>query len=230
MARVTKFNATTLADALLNETSLFWDSSQPGSGLVANSFFLDTSTNAIYQNTGTEGSPTWTKRVGGESAEQSSTPNAGDSAGSTINNIRWYGNRITLPTTEAFYIITAVEWKNGDTVSGTVVAGVDIVDADTPVQDETQTVAVSDQITQSGTNAVQKTSNITTFQVLPAGAKVMGWVNVSDAAAKIMFEVLTAGNTYKTETHTATPKLHNNDVWVSHASKSYLKIYFKGYL
>ena len=64
MVRVTKFNKTNLSDALFNETSLFWDTSNPSSGLPANAFFLNTTENTLLQNTGTEGTPVWTLRSG----------------------------------------------------------------------------------------------------------------------------------------------------------------------
>ena len=73
----------------------------------------------------------------------------------------------TLPSTEKFYIITGIEWKNGGTVAGNVVCGVDLVDANPPTLAGTVNVAVGTQIAQSGTSAVHSSCGRCTSRKRP---------------------------------------------------------------
>jgi len=65
MVQETKWNTTSISDARLNEQTMFWGTTDPTSGLPTNALYLNTTTNTLKQNTGTEGSPTWTVRIGG---------------------------------------------------------------------------------------------------------------------------------------------------------------------
>jgi hypothetical protein len=67
-----------------------------------------------------------------ESAEASSTPVAGATLTALGSGVRVFAF-FTLPTTEKWYVITGIEWKNGGTVNGNVWCGVERVDANPPV-------------------------------------------------------------------------------------------------
>lgn len=63
MAQVTKWNASQITDTRLNQQTIFWDTTNPVSGVPASAFFLNISTGILYRNTGSEGTPTWTKVI-----------------------------------------------------------------------------------------------------------------------------------------------------------------------
>lgn len=65
MVQETKWSASSITDARLNQQTLFWGTTQPASGLLADTFWFDTNGGELFQNTGTEGSPTWTSRIKG---------------------------------------------------------------------------------------------------------------------------------------------------------------------
>jgi hypothetical protein len=53
-----------LTDDLLNQRTIGWGTSFPSSW-YAGSFFIRTDESKLYQNTGTENSPTWNSVIGG---------------------------------------------------------------------------------------------------------------------------------------------------------------------
>jgi len=61
MAQTAKIQNQAISDLILNERTFGWDTSFP-STFPANGFFIRTDTNTAYQNTGTEGTPVFTKR------------------------------------------------------------------------------------------------------------------------------------------------------------------------
>lgn len=62
MVQTTKWSASVISDLRLNEQTMFWGTTDPTSGLPVNAWFFNTNEKKIKQNTGTEGSPTWTTR------------------------------------------------------------------------------------------------------------------------------------------------------------------------
>lgn len=65
MTQLTDFDDTALTDAILNERTLKWgNTAQRPTNAAPDSFYLDTDTAELLQNTGTQGSPIWTLRVG----------------------------------------------------------------------------------------------------------------------------------------------------------------------
>ena len=63
MVQETKWGASAISDARLNEQTIFWGATNPTSGLPANAYYLNTTTGVLAQNTGTEASPIWTSRI-----------------------------------------------------------------------------------------------------------------------------------------------------------------------
>lgn len=76
MAQTAKFDDTALTDTILNERTFGWDTAFP-STYPANGWFIRTDTNVLYQNTGTEGTPTWTQRGGLTAHEHSGAGDGG---------------------------------------------------------------------------------------------------------------------------------------------------------
>jgi len=201
----------------------------------ANGLFLLTATDGSnepgwYENTNTKASPTFTKRTGfGLGTEQSSTPITDDTQVGGNNNFRHYSEVITFPTTEEFYIITGIEWKNGLTVAGNVLCGVDYVDTIPAVSVNVIAVAITSSIAQSGVSSIQRNSVIRNYQLIPGGAKVSAWINMSSSSGLVRRRTRTSGNVRKTETFTTTPAVIDTGAWTASVIDMYLKIYFKGY-
>jgi hypothetical protein len=61
MPENTKWSDEAISDSKLNARTFGWDTSFP-STWPANGWFFRTDTNKMYQNTGSEGTPTWTLR------------------------------------------------------------------------------------------------------------------------------------------------------------------------
>ena len=176
----------------------------------------------------TDGGTTWVV-VTGPVAEASSTPITSGTNSAGFNNRRSYGNRVTLPTTEDFYIISGLEWWNNSTVNGNIICGVDLVDADPPVSANTMMASYSSSVAQSGASQSQRNSSITNLMVLPGGAKVMAWINCSSATATLDCVSIGSQNIYKVETYTANPSVVNTTAWTATTLMIKLKIYYVGY-
>ena len=62
MAQTTAIGDQAITPTLLNERTIGWDTSFP-STYPANGWFYRTDLSNLYQNTGSEGTPTWTLRA-----------------------------------------------------------------------------------------------------------------------------------------------------------------------
>src|SRR3990167_8282998 len=92
-----------------------------------------------------------------ETTEQNTTPISDNADFTVVAGTRYYAF-FTFPTTEKFYIITEIEWKNGATAAGNVICGVDIIDADPPTIASTPLAALAAQVAQSGASSIQSSS------------------------------------------------------------------------
>lgn len=163
------------------------------------------------------------------SAEASTTPVADDSenAGSVQTGKRYAF--FTLPTTEKYYKITGIEWKNGTVVGGNVFAGVEYVDASPPVLANTLRAASMQPIAQSGTNAVQRGSVISS-EIIASGT-TLGVYFISDSAtAKFRFLANQSSSNRLKAAVSGTVDYSNGDstAWTSNGSPFYLKVYYRG--
>jgi len=131
-----------------------------------------------------------------------------------------------LPTTENFYIITGIEWKNGTAVAGNVQCGVDIVDASPPSIAGVVTVAVGRQIAQSGTSSVQRNSTIQSA-LIPSGTRIAGWIATDSNTAAFRRLVDSSVNRYKAITFGNQPIINNNVAWTANTNHMYIKVYYK---
>lgn len=118
-----------------------------------------------------------------ETSEDNSTPIT-DNADFTVTAGTRYYAFLTIPSTYKFYEITGIEWKNGATVAGNVICGIDLVNANPPTIASTPLACLGVQIAQSGTSVVQRNSLITngTFR---AGSIIGVWVSCSSGTATL---------------------------------------------
>ncbi len=159
-----------------------------------------------------------------ESAELTNTP-VTDNSQSGQNN-RFY-NFITMPSTTEFYVVTKMEWKNGDTASGTVVMGIDLVNANPPTINGSVLLGHTGPIAQSGADSVQSTTN---FQCKPirAGSVIGLWVSVTGGGNRRIKS--STGELEKGTTYSATPPSQDTSAFTNTFNASvYAKIYYRGY-
>jgi len=143
-----------------------------------------------------------------------------------------YYSHFTLPTTEPFYIITGIEWKNGTAVAGNVTCGIDLINADPPTIDSTPLMALGANVAQSGTSAVQRNSQIVSNPIR-GGTICGGWVAFSSASATVRHDTgATSQKRTKTtaSTDNETPNASNTTVFnAATTNEVYLKVYYRGY-
>lgn len=170
----------------------------------------------------------WIEGYNSETDELSTTPVTDDAepTSSIIGN-RYYAY-FTLPTTNKYYIITGIEWKNGTVVNGNMICGVEISDA-IPTTNNITLSAVGQQTVQTGTSAVQRCSNISS-DVIKGGKIIAAFIHLNSATGRIRWlEGQSANNYARTSTYTASPPSLNSDSWVASTIRAYIKIYYRGY-
>jgi len=166
-----------------------------------------------------------------ESAEQELLSNGyvtDDSDLTMSTTVRYYGF-VTLPTTEKFYTITAIQWRNGGTVAGSISNAVELVNADPPSIAGVVTVAAGARITQSGINADQKNSRVTSAAI--RGGAVLGvWVQSNNATSTLKQDTgLTSQNQTKTLTGQTYIERANVTAWTAQTFRTRLTVFFRGY-
>ena len=161
-------------------------------------------------------------------SESNSTP-VTDGADFTVSAGHRYYAFITLPTTYPLYFITGIEWKNGATVAGTVMCGIDIIDADPPTLASTPLQALGMEVTQTGTSVVQRNSNIMNG-VFPGGSVVGAWISLSNGTAKVREQTgLGSQNQQKATAYSSAPGTNETTAWTTATARKYIKLYYKGY-
>lgn len=133
----------------------------------------------------------------------------------------------TLPTTETLYYITGIEWKNGASVTGTIISGIDMVNSVTPTINSTPLIALAQEVTQAGTNAVQRVS-VVASKMIPAGTVLGAWVTCSGATI-LRKDNGAAGAYHKATSHDSSPSACENTSFTSAVDPLYIKVYYKGY-
>ncbi len=193
-----------------------------GSGFTVEKVYTRDSTNTswVEQYTVTD--------VITETAEQNSTP-VTDGADFTVTAGHRYYAFFTLPTTEPYYIITAIEWKNGATVAGNIMAGIDAVDADPPTLASTPLACLAIEVAQSGTSTTQKNSFVASNSL--RGGTVLGaWVSCSSGTATLREQTgLGSQNQQKATAYSATPNASENTAWTTATARKYIKVYYRGF-
>lgn len=229
---------TTDIQTLTNKTLVAPALGTPASGVLTNASGLPLTTGVTgilpVANGGTNANSAATARtslgvpaIGAaltESAEQSSSTVAGLSSAAGIADIRRY-NFFTLPTTEKWYIITAVEWKNMATVNGRVYFGVDETGSLSPSDAETPLLAWG-AISQAGANSLQKVSRIASVPI--RGGTICGvWFAPDSATATFGFTVVASGP-YRKDITASSQLSTNTTSWANTTSQFYVVAYYRG--
>lgn len=160
------------------------------------------------------------------SPEQSNTPVV-DTQGAVMNDIREYAF-FTMPSTSRFFIITGLEWKNHTTIDGNVFCGVDLVDADPPVDADVQVLVWSSAIAQSGSGVIQRNSAVVSLPIRE-GTVIGAWINSDSATATLRRIPSQSSQNQSKSIATATPVFTEATAWSAETERFYLKIYFRGY-
>lgn len=193
-----------------------------GSGFTVDIYYIRNSANSAWiTSTNIDNAVT-------ETAELNSTP-VTDNADFTATAGNRYYAFLTIPSDYLLYEITAIEWKNGATVNGTIIAGIDIVDADPPTNAHTPLAAVCIYVTQSGTSAVQKNSLISPC-MLRAGTVIGAWISSNSGTATLREQTgLGSQNQYKATAYSNTPSAAEATAWSTATARKYIKVYYRGY-
>ena len=163
-----------------------------------------------------------------ETAEQNNTPVSDNADFTATAGTRYYAF-FTLPSTEKFYLVVGVEWKNGATVAGNVTAGVDVVDANPPTLAGTPLRVLTQEVAQAGVSVVQRISILSTEQ-LRAGDICGAWVSCSSASATLREQTgMGSQNQQKATSYSASPGTQDTAAWTTATARKYLKVYFRGY-
>jgi len=164
-----------------------------------------------------------------EIAEANTTPVTDDADFTTAIGTRYYAF-FTLPTTEKLYMITGIEWENGATVNGSIIAGVDVVNANPPTIADTPLLAVSQQVTQTPINTIQRVS-ILSSNAIRGGTICGAWASCSSATATLREQTgLGSQNQLKATAYDLTPSFSENTAWTTATARKYLKVYYRGYV
>ena len=174
----------------------------------------------------TDGGTTWEFISFGFVAEASSTPVADDGLTSLASGAIRLGNQITLPTTEEFYKITAVEWKNSTTITGNLIGGVALIDADPPVNVGFLTIAQTPSTAQSGSGSLQKV-NVDSGILVKGGTKVTGFIVADNGTATFRRLGVSSRNVGFNITYGQVPPV-SVATWLTSTVQLYVKIYFQG--
>ena len=162
-------------------------------------------------------------------SEANSTPITDNADFTAIAGTRYYAF-ITLPTTEKIYSITGIEWKNGASVAGNILCGIDIINADPPTIDSTPLASLGLEIAQSGTSVVQRNSNVMNI-LFPSGTLLGVWISCSSGSATLREQTgLSSQNQSKAGAFTSTPATSNTVTFTATTARKYIKIYYKGFL
>lgn len=170
----------------------------------------------------------WNGHLAGvESAEQNTTPITDNSA-TTLGSFRHH-IFFTLPTTEKLYIITGIEWKNGPTISGNVLCGINIMDSNPPSDPRTVLLGITAVTAQSGASSIQRASMVSCNPI--RGGTLLGvWISSSDSTGTFRFDAGGGGNVYQTIAYTTEPQTGDVITWNASTTRMYLKVYYRGLL
>ena len=229
MVQTTKWADTEISDLRLNEQTLFWGTSDPSSGLPTNSWFLNTTDNILKQNTGTEGSPTWTNRLNLtiESVEQRLDQIADTTDSNDVAN-SWHGETFTLPTTEKLYRITDIETTFGAVGGGTAILAAFLVDANPPVTTRPRMVALTEEFVPVASTIHKIETGYSV--ILRGGSQLFIAVNRNVSTSDLRHGTIASRNNQFSETYTINPEINRSITWTASTLGWKVKIYFRGYI
>ncbi len=164
-----------------------------------------------------------------EQAEAASSPVADNTNTALGTGIRVYAF-FTLPTTERFYIITGIEWKNGATVAGNVQCGVDLIDANPPTLAAVPLAAHGQELAQAGASGVQRNSRIVSRPIRGGTLVGIWFVSNSTTATFANLTGQASQNQQKAIAYTNNPPNQDATAWTAATVRYYAKLYFRGYV
>ena len=160
--------------------------------------------------------------------ETDSTPVTDGADFTATAGVRYYAFH-TLPSTEMFYMIRGITWKNGATVAGNITTGVDVVNADPPTLASTPLAALAQEVAQAGTSAIQRVS-IVASEMIPGGTIIGAWVSCSSSSATLREETgLGSQNQSKATSYSAGPPTSDSTAWTAATARKYLIIHYLGF-
>jgi len=170
----------------------------------------------------------WAAIVYNEIAEANTTPVTDGADFVHVSGTRYYAF-FTLPTTEKHYIITGIEWKNGATVSGNMICGIDLVDADPPTLASVPLVANGPVRGQTPINSIQRESRISS-KLIRGGTILGAWVMGDDSVGTLREQTgLGSQNQSKAVGFSNGPPSNNVTAWATATARKYVKVYYRGY-
>jgi len=170
-----------------------------------------------------------TLTVGATEVAEASQTQSGDTADFTAAAGRRYYSFFTLPSTEEYYLITKIEWKNGATVNGSVLCGVDVVNANPPTTSPTPGIAWGLPVAQSGASALQSISSVSSA-LIPKSTIIGVWYKSTSGTNT--FRNLTGAGAQNQE------RLDPNDTfsyidedvgWTAVTTRKHIVVYYRGY-
>lgn len=146
-----------------------------------------------------------------------------------VTTLRFYAF-FPLPSTEPFYRISGIEWKNKATVAGSTLSGVDLVDTPIPVAPAVLNVALGVETANAGANAVQRVSRVSS-DLIPGGTIIGVWIQASNATHTYGTFTGVNFNSRKTVTYPTAANVPQEDstAWTSSATQAYIKVYYVPY-
>jgi len=162
--------------------------------------------------------------------EQNDTGVADDSSiTGSIGRLLLSHQSLTLPATAPFWRISAIEWKNGPTINGTLKGICCIMARNTQSVDlQLACVAITDLITQVGANVIQKESVISSL-ILPQGTVLFGGIIENSNTQNTRFLSSAAQNSAKNGVGVGGLMTGGSDntAWLSTGANMYIVLYFE---
>lgn len=163
-----------------------------------------------------------------ETSTTTTTPITDDTNHDAVAGTRYY-QFITLPTTDPLYIITNITWKNGTNQAGTIISGVDVIDADPPTLASTPLAALGQEVTQTGANTTQSCTNVAS-NLIRGGSIIGVWIACSSATADLRRVTGSSQNQRKAvAAYTSSPSASDSTAWTSTTDKYYITCTYRSY-
>ena len=189
--------------------------SDPGA-IGAGSYWADTDTENTFRRN--DANTNWTQLSDANSSFALdteialNTPVTGTTSLALGNTDRWYVHFQMPGTASDLYLLTGIEWRNGGTINGNMVCGVEEYDANPPVENKAPIGGYGVEIAQSGANVLQRNSFVSKFFLNGAGF-YSAFIQSSSATATILRTIGSSIVTFKTITYAANPALSNTTAW-----------------
>lgn len=166
-----------------------------------------------------------------ESAELNSVTAVGNDTATSVTTAenRYYAY-FTLPSTEFFYIITGIEWKNGTTIAGITSSGVDAVNASPPTLASTPLLACARDLTNAGAG-IQRISDVSS-SIIRAGTIIGVWIACDNATQDYREDTAAPSITHHkaTTADQSIPNASENTAFAAaNTTQKYIKVYYRGY-